>query len=93
MFCHALYNQKYYTDTFEIFSLKDLKHFKTSTNCYSFFLFYYCQILGECNNYELAHLYGNYACALSLLNHLPRNAIGLSKGLFQDFSITLDILN
>lgn len=93
MLCHALYNQKHYKDTFYTFFPKHLNTFKASTNCYAFFLFYYCQSFGECKNYEKALLYGNYAYALSYLNNHIENAMILQKYLIEDFSITLNFSN
>lgn len=93
MLCHALYNQKHYKETFYTFSQKHLNTFKVNTNCYAFFLFYYCQSLGECKSYKTAFLYGNYAYALSYLNNHTDNAIVLKKYFIEDFSITLNFSN
>ena len=89
MYCHSLYNQNHFKDILHLLKNEHFELNKSNTNYYSFFLFYYSQALGECDNYELATRLGNYSCALSKLHCLHNNTKCLKRYFKEDFNIDL----
>lgn len=89
MYCHCLYIPKHYIDIKHFFTTTHRTLFRSSTNRFSFFLFFFCQAYGELKAYEEAYLFGNYSCALSTLNELHINSSYLQKYLIEDFEIKL----
>lgn len=86
----VLYSQKHfheileYKNLFNDISLKSPIHFLE--NCY----FYYCQALGECNQYEQVSLYAIYACNIGNLSEFFDHASKLENCLAKDFGIHID---
>ena len=91
MYCHVLYNQKYYKDIQYVFDESQFEILKCSSNLYAFFLFYYSQAMGECEKLKESAFYGEQAYALNMINGLEPNAKALQKYLYQDFQIEIGV--
>lgn len=91
MFCHVLYNQKYYEDIGQIFNESHFDILKYSSNLYSFFLFYYSQAMGECGRYKEALEFGSQSYALSIVNGLNENANALKRYLLEDYGLKIEL--
>lgn len=89
MFCESLYSQRHYKDILSFWDRCDLRLFRHSFTCYSSFLFYYCQALGECKNYEKSILPTVYCCNMECLVDNHKNENILKEYLREDFSIEL----
>lgn len=85
--CSSLYKQKHFSEIVD--TMKPLPILYSSLKSYSYFLLYYCQALGECQDINNSKKYGYYACALQDLFELFSNTTALSSYLLNDFQITL----
>lgn len=87
--CRCFYTQKLYQNALALQTRCDWKLLKHSIICYSSFLFYYCQALGECNCYKDVILPAVYSCNIECLVGYHKNENALKKYLREDFSIEL----
>lgn len=90
MHCESLYSQKHFQDILAFSNRCDLRLLKHNITCYSSFLFYYCQALGECKQYEKISLPAIYCCNIECLVGFQANEEALKKYIREDFSIELE---
>lgn len=90
MYCCSLYSQKYYHQICNLYTTDFTFLLRYRLSTYGFFLFYYCQALGECNQLSAATKYGHFSYHLQHLIDLSINADALQKYLLEDFSISID---
>ncbi len=88
-FSKSLYIQKRYKEIVDFLSIDTLSIFQYSMKDYGYFLFYYCQALGECSEYTDAKIFGHYSVALQYLYELFSNSQILCQYLKDDFNIDL----
>lgn len=68
---------------------ESLKILKGNLATFSFFLFYYCQSLAECDQFTSAKKCALYACSIQELFELKSNSDVLKKYLHDDFGICI----
>ncbi len=91
-YCHTLYIQRQYNAVLEL-----QKQFCKAFNlmCYNIdtygsYLFYYCQALGECMQFDAATLYAVYCCRAKGLMNQDSSAAILKRAFEANFNILLE---
>ena len=85
-----LYTNAYHTDTLTQFQKQNLKICHYNLHEYAMTLFYYCQSLGECHNFDLANLNVCYACSILHLLESYETSNILASGFQKDFNLIID---
>lgn len=88
-FCSSLYKQKRFSEIINIFPTSSFSILHSSLKTYGYFLFFFSQALGECNNSEYTKLYGIYSYSIQNLFELFENSSILKLALEKDFKIKL----
>ena len=88
--CRTLYLQKLYKQTLDFADKTDESLLKYNIGAYSIYLFFYSQILGECDFLREAATRAINACAIDEMLEYLKNPKVLKKYFIQDFSIVLD---
>lgn len=91
-YCHTLYIQGQYNAVLELKKqLGDrLSLMRYTMGTYSSFLFYYCQCLGECGQFDAALRHAVFSCRINSLINREINAAILKKSFQEDFSISIE---
>lgn len=84
---HSLYTQHHYHEAADLFTGSNHQLLKGNVATFGYFLFYYCQCLAECQQYEPATKFAHYACSIQELYELNSNSEVLQKYFWSDFSI------
>ena len=84
---HSLYTQHHYHEAADLFTSSNHQLLKGNLATFGYFLFYYCQCLAECQQYEPATKFAHYACSIQELYELNSNSEVLQKYFWSDFSI------
>lgn len=84
---HSLYAQHHYHEATDLFTDSNHQLLKGNVATFGYFLFYYCQCLAECQQYEPATKFAHYACSIQELYELNANSEVLQKYLWNDFSL------
>ena len=84
---HSLYTQHHYHEAADLFTSSNHQLLKGNLATFGYFLFYYCQCLAECQQYEPATKFAHYACSIQELYELKPNSEVLKKYLWNDFSL------
>lgn len=84
---HSLYTQHHYHEAADLFTGSNHQLLKGNLATFGYFLFYYCQCLAECQQYEPATKFAHYACSIQELYELKPNSEVLKKYLWNDFSL------
>lgn len=86
---HSLYTQHHYHEAADLFTSSNHQLLKGNLATFGYFLFYYCQCLAECQQYESATKFAHYACSIQELYELNANSEVLKKDFLKDFSINI----
>ena len=86
---HSLYTQHHYHEAADLFTGSNHQLLKGNVATFGYFLFYYCQCLAECQQYESATKFAHYACSIQELYELNANSDVLKKDFLKDFSINI----
>lgn len=89
-YCHSLYSSNRFSDAIKLESYCNDILFQCNPDHYSFFLFFYCQALGECNRQDEAYKYGMYTYHMQTMYGYEANAKVIENGLYNDFGINLN---
>ena len=84
---HSLYTQHHYHEATDLFTGSNHQLLKGNVATFGYFLFYYCQCLAECQQYESATKFAHYACSIQELYELKPNSEVLKESFWNDFSI------
>ena len=90
LFCRLLYNQNCHQDALDMFVPQKMYPLNYSLSFLGQFLFYYCQVCGECSFINDMSLYARYTCGIERLLERPLNSKILINGILEDFSYNLD---
>lgn len=89
MLCRSLYTQKRFHELSSLLTSENANIMKFNISTYSFFLFYYCQGLAECESIDSAIKHAIYSCAINDLFELHENLCVLAKAFKRDFSVSI----
>lgn len=89
MYSHSLYSQKHYYELIDLFTNSNYNLLKGNVATLGYFLFYYCQALGECKKIDAATLFAHYSCSIQELYELNSNSNALKNYFVEDFSVFL----
>lgn len=89
MYSHSLYIQKHYNELIDLLISPHYHLLKCHILNWGYFLFYYSQSLGECQNIREATRYSHYACCIQEQYELKANSDALKKYMWEDFSIII----
>ena len=90
LFCRLLHNQNCHQDALDMFVPQKMYPLNYSLSFLGQFLFYYCQVCGECSFINDMSLYARYTCGIERLLERPLNSKILINGILEDFSYNLD---
>lgn len=89
MYCHSLYGKKSFKEIIALPSSIDLFSMRYNLTTYMLFVFYYCQALGECQQYDNCSLYATFACCAACINERHQSDALLKEYLLNDFNLNL----
>ncbi len=89
MLSRSFYNQKRFQELSSLLTTENICLLKTKINAYSSFLFYYCQGMAECADFDVAKQFATYSCSLNELLELSANSAVLKESFQTNFLITL----
>lgn len=88
-FTDSLYDQNRFYDIVCLHTDSNSNLLNGKVASLGFFLFYYCQCLGECKHFDQIKPYGYFACNIQELYEIPSNSTSLRKFLLEDFSVEI----
>ena len=87
--CHVLYKAKNFSAVAAFPEKNNLLYMRYHLDSYSFYLFFYCQALGECGWQENALLYGALACNMNYFTGFQKNIPLLKRYFMEDFNLLI----
>ena len=88
-YAHSLYHQKYYLQLSNLYTFSVARILKIHLDSLGFFILFFVQALGECNDYKKAFYYGKCAASIERMLELHSNALSIASTLKSDFDIEI----